>query len=111
MDDVPPPFGLIWPVMGGDKERCRRWMGRFDRRFWSFSFVSMVTLEHQDAVPTLERGNDQMRAAKAVRLLGCRGLDCWGGGGQGGARASLFLFFGGGVAGAARSCRCCRMSR
>jgi hypothetical protein len=26
--------------------------------FWSFSFVSMVTLERQDTVPTLERGND-----------------------------------------------------
>ena len=27
--------------------------------FWSFSFVSMVTLERQGIVPTLERGNYQ----------------------------------------------------
>ena len=58
MDDVLPPFGLIWPVMGGDEERCWQWMGWVDRRFWSFYCASMVTLERQDTVPTLERGND-----------------------------------------------------
>ena len=54
--------------------------GVADRRFWSFSFVSMVTLERQDTVPTLERGNDQninnaqqqgrLLPAIAVQLLG-----------------------------------------
>jgi hypothetical protein len=28
--------------------------------FWSFSFVSMVTLERQHGVPTPEHGNDQI---------------------------------------------------
>ena len=65
MDDVPPPFGLISTGDCGNEEGCWRWMGWVDRRFWSFSFVSMVRLERQDAVPTLERGNDRSKRTLA----------------------------------------------
>ena len=78
MDDVPPPFGLISTGDCGNEEGCWRWMGWVDRRFWSFSFVSMVRLERQDAVPTLERGNDQnlpcFRTAGNDRSIGFAGV-------------------------------------
>ena len=43
--------------------------GVADRRFWSFSFVSMVTLERQDTVPTLECGNGQVDRTYQGRSL------------------------------------------
>ena len=43
--------------------------GVADRRFWSFSFVSMVTLERQDIVPTLERGNYQLILASQLSSM------------------------------------------
>ena len=40
--------------------------------FWKFSLVNMVTLERQDIVPTLERGNDQKKPVGAYLVIEVR---------------------------------------
>ncbi len=62
VDDAP-PFGLISTGDVGGAERCWRWMdgAGFDRRFWSFSFVSVVRLGVKTPFPRWSVGTIKYR--------------------------------------------------